>query len=68
VAVERLLLIHPEDYDEVRDRGLLLFRLQRYGAALDALTAYLAARPDAPDRDTIAQQAVALRHVLAGLN
>jgi regulator of sirC expression with transglutaminase-like and TPR domain len=67
-AVERLLLIHPEDFDEVRDRGLLLFRLRRYGLALDALTAYLAARPHAPDRETVAQQAATLRHLLAGLN
>jgi regulator of sirC expression with transglutaminase-like and TPR domain len=67
-AVDRLLLIHPEDFDEVRDRGLLLFRLQRYGQALDALNAYLTARPDAPDAETIAQQTVALRHLLASLN
>ena len=67
-AVERLLLLHPDDLDEVRDRGLLLFRLQRYGAAFDALSAYLAGRPDALDRETIAHQAAALRQILAGLN
>ncbi len=67
-AVERLLLIHPEDLDEVRDRGLLLYRMQRFGAALDALNAYLAGRPDAPDRDTIAQHVVSLRQLLASLN
>lgn len=67
-AVERLLLIHPEDLDEVRDRGLLLYRMQRFGAALDALNAYLAGRPDAPDRDAIAQHVVALRQLLASLN
>ena len=67
-AVERLLLIHPEDMDEVRDRGLLLFRLQRYGPALDALGAYLAARPAAPDRENIEQHLGALRHLIASLN
>ena len=67
-AVERLLLIHPEDLDEVRDRGLLLYRLQRFGAALDALSAYLAARPDAADRDNIAQHVISLRQLLASLN
>jgi regulator of sirC expression with transglutaminase-like and TPR domain len=46
-AVDRLLVIHPEDADEIRDRGLLLFRLQRFGLAIDALTSYLEARPDA---------------------
>ena len=67
-AVERLLLLSPDDHDEVRDRGLLLFRLRRHGAALDALTAYLKARPEAPDRDAVAQQVVALRQLLADLN
>jgi len=67
-AVERLLLLHPEDMEEVRDRGLLLYRLQRYGAALDSLSAYLAARPAAPDHDSIAQHVVSLRHLLAELN
>jgi regulator of sirC expression with transglutaminase-like and TPR domain len=67
-AVERLLLIQPDDMDEVRDRGLLLYRLQRFGAALDALNAYLAARPDAPDRDNIAQHVISLRQLLASLN
>jgi regulator of sirC expression with transglutaminase-like and TPR domain len=67
-AVERLLLIDPSDQDEVRDRGLLLFRLQRFGPALQALEAYLAARPDAPDRDPITQHAATLRHLIASLN
>jgi regulator of sirC expression with transglutaminase-like and TPR domain len=67
-AVERLLLIDPSDQDEVRDRGLLLFRLQRFGPALQALEAYLAARPEAPDRDAIAQHAATLRHLIASLN
>ena len=67
-AVERLLLIHPDDMDEVRDRGLLLYRLQRFSPALDALNAYLAARPDAPDRDNIAQHVIALKQLLASLN
>ncbi len=67
-AVERLLLLHPEDMDEVRDRGLLLFRLRRYGPALESLGAYLAARPQAPDRDSIAQHAATLRHLIASLN
>ena len=67
-AVERLLLIHPEDMEEVRDRGLLLFRLRRYGPALESLNAYLAARPNAPDHDGIAQHAATLRHLIASLN
>lgn len=67
-AVERLLLIHPENADEVRDRGLLLYRLQRYGPALDALRTYLAARSDAPDRETVEGHVDQLRRLLASLN
>lgn len=67
-AVERLLLIHPEDLDEVRDRGLLLFRLQRYGRALEALNAYLAGRAGAPDRENVERHVAALRSLIASLN
>ena len=66
--MERLLLIHPDDMNEVRDRGLLLYRLQRFSPALDALNAYLAARPHAPDQDNIAQHVISLRQLLASLN
>jgi len=67
-AVERLLLLDPSDQDEVRDRGLLLFRLQRFGPALHALETYLAARAEAPDRDAITQHVATLRHLIASLN
>jgi regulator of sirC expression with transglutaminase-like and TPR domain len=67
-AIDRLLVLHPEDVDEVRDRGLLLYRLQRHGAALEALMTYLEARPEAPDRETIAAHADALRRIVASLN
>ena len=67
-AVERLLLLDPSDQEEGRDRGLLLFRLQRFGPALEALQAYLAAREDAPDRDAITQHVATLRHLIASLN
>ena len=68
VVCERVFLPDPEDLDEVRDRGLLLFRLQRYGPALDALKTYLAARPTAPDHASIEQHVATLRHIVASLN
>ena len=67
-AVDRLLLIHPEDAEEIRDRGLLLYRLQRFGPAYESLTAYLEARPAAPDRADIERHANTLRRLLASLN
>ena len=67
-AVDRLLVIHPDDVEEVRDRGLLLYRLRRWGAALDSLATYLAARPEAADREAIEAHARNLRRLLSGLN
>lgn len=67
-AVDRLLLLDPNDADELRDRGLLLYRLQRYGAALEALASYLAARPEAEDRESVTQHVEALRRIVASFN
>jgi regulator of sirC expression with transglutaminase-like and TPR domain len=52
-AVDRLLLLHPDDPPELRDRGLLLYRLDRYREARTSLRAYLAARSNALDREAI---------------
>jgi regulator of sirC expression with transglutaminase-like and TPR domain len=67
-AVERLLVLKPDDPEEVRDRGLLLFRMQKYGAALDALNAYLGAAAGAADHETIEGHVRTLRQLLATLN
>jgi regulator of sirC expression with transglutaminase-like and TPR domain len=67
-AVERLLVLRPDDAEEVRDRGLLLFRMQKYGRALDSLTAYLQAAAGASDRETIEGHIKTLRSLLANLN
>ena len=67
-AVERLLVLHPDDVEEIRDRGLLLFRMGKYGRALDSLNAYLGTAAGAADRDTIEGHIKTLRELLAGLN
>ena len=67
-AVERLLVLDPENADEMRDRGLLLFRLHRYGQALDSLNRYLERDPAAHDRETVERHVRALRQLLANLN
>ena len=64
-AVERLLLLHPNDPPELRDRGLLLYRMDRYREARTSLEAYLRARPDALDREVIERQLSALEMMLA---
>jgi regulator of sirC expression with transglutaminase-like and TPR domain len=67
-AVERVLLLRPHDADEIRDRGLLLYRLHRYGDAFAALNAYLGAAPSAHDRDAIVKHLERLRELLSLLN
>ena len=67
-AVDRLLVLDPHDTDEMRDRGLLLYRLNQWAKALDCLRAYLEASPTAPDRPTIERHVAVLRQLLASLN
>ena len=64
-AVERLLLLHPGDAPELRDRGLLLYRLDRYREARGALREYLDVRPQALDREVIERHLAALDMILA---
>jgi regulator of sirC expression with transglutaminase-like and TPR domain len=64
-AVERLLLLHPDDPPELRDRGLLLYRMDRYRDARSSLEAYLRARPDALDREVIERHLSALDIMLS---
>lgn len=67
-AVDRLLVVHPDDPDERRDRGLLHAGLHRYGPALVDLERYLAARPDAADAARIRAQVEVTRRQLWSMN
>jgi len=67
-AVDRLLLMSPDDAEEARDRGLLLFRLDRWRAALECLARYLERTPGAADRATIEDHVATLRYLIASLN
>jgi regulator of sirC expression with transglutaminase-like and TPR domain len=67
-AVDRLLVLVPDDVDETRDRGLLLFRLHQYGRALDCLQSYLERASAASDRAQIEKHVLSLRQILSGLN
>ena len=60
-AVERLLLVSPDDAAEIRDRGLLQARLGRPAAAIQDLEAYLASSPDAPDTKSVSGRLTWLR-------
>jgi regulator of sirC expression with transglutaminase-like and TPR domain len=53
LAVERILLLRPDELEEVRDRGMLLARAGRTDEAMHDLTRYLETLPEAPDADRI---------------
>ncbi len=52
-AVQRLLLLQPDEPSEIRDRGFILAHLGSPGAAVADLEAYLALSPHAPDADSV---------------
>lgn len=52
-AIERLLILSPDDAREIRDRGLLLAHLGRANAAVTDLETYLDLAPGAPDAESI---------------
>lgn len=67
-VVERLLLLAPGALGEVRDRGIVHARLGVWVAAVRDLEAYLRARPEAPDAETVRHHLRAVRQALASQN
>jgi regulator of sirC expression with transglutaminase-like and TPR domain len=49
-AVERILMLYPDAPIELRDRGIILFRLSRWMEARQDLERYLEVMPQADDR------------------
>jgi len=64
-AVERIILVEPDDPQELRDRGLLRARLGQLHSALEDLDRYARLAPSAADLPQIRQQARALAERLA---
>jgi regulator of sirC expression with transglutaminase-like and TPR domain len=67
-AVERLLLVAPDDPRELRDRGFLQAYLGRPVAAVADLEAYLSLAPSAPDADTVRGRLAWLRRRMSEIN
>lgn len=65
-AVERMLLVNPKQPEEVRDRGLIRYRLGELTEAIFDLETYLNANPDAPDADAMERQVREMRRELRG--
>jgi len=64
----RLVVLLPEQHEERRDRGLVYAQLECPRAALDDLTAYLNAAPDAPEAGEIRRTLDVLRDASGRLN
>ncbi|PZO59947.1 MAG: hypothetical protein DCF15_02955 [Phormidesmis priestleyi] len=54
-TLDKLLILAPGQYQEVRDRGLLHYELQNYDLAKQDLEGYLRSHPRAPDSPKIQQ-------------
>lgn len=67
-VVERLIQVHPQLAEEIRDRGQLYALLECPQAAVDDFERYLALRPDAQDAAQVATRMAALRGRAARLN
>jgi regulator of sirC expression with transglutaminase-like and TPR domain len=67
-VMQRMVMVAPHAAEEVRDRGLVYYKLDCFRAALADLQDYLERRPDAPDAGEIRGKAAALRLVCARLN
>ena len=67
-AVERILLLAPEDLEERRDRGTLLARLGRTAEAIADTQTYLNLASDAPDADAVREQLKKMQNRQALLN
>ena len=65
-AVDRLILLKPDVPSEIRDRGLLRAQLGQLRRALEDLTAYLEACPEAPDAPAMRRHVAALQRGLRG--
>jgi len=63
-----LVLLHPGDVEEVRDRGLVLAALDCYALAAADLEAYVEAAPQAPETPALRARIAELRHQAARLN
>ena len=63
-----LLLIDPDRPEEIRDRGLIQFRLALFAESVADLERYLALAPQAPDGPQIEKRLLELRRLVPRMN
>jgi regulator of sirC expression with transglutaminase-like and TPR domain len=67
-AIERILLVMPDDLSEHRDRGALLAQLDRLPEAIWATQMYLRLSPRADDVDQVKEQLHLMQRRMAQMN
>lgn len=65
---EMLVSLDADSVEWIRQRGLIQARLQNYGRAIADIERYLAACPNAPDRESLTQQLALLHQLRARVN
>jgi regulator of sirC expression with transglutaminase-like and TPR domain len=65
-AVERILMLYPDAPVELRDRGIILFRLSRWVEARQDLERYLEVSPQADDRAHVEHVLLHMQSTLLG--
>ena len=63
-----LAAVSSDDPVEQRDLGMICLQLDRPGEAIDPLRAYLAARPDADDAETVTDLLNTAQRIIARWN
>jgi regulator of sirC expression with transglutaminase-like and TPR domain len=66
--VDQMLIVQPDQADDVRDRGLIYFQEQDWMQAIHYLTRYLQENPEASDADSIGQRLQEAHESRARLN
>ena len=67
-VIDRILLIQPDQPDEIRDRGRIYEHLECFRAALEDYQSYLTLRPSAGDAPDAHRRIAELKQIVANLN
>jgi regulator of sirC expression with transglutaminase-like and TPR domain len=67
-VVERLVILDPASGVDIRDRGILYFKLECFKQALEDLENYLRLAPHAEDADAVRHQVALLEKQVAQLH
>jgi regulator of sirC expression with transglutaminase-like and TPR domain len=67
-VMERIRQLNPRDSIQCRDLGVCYLRLEKPGKAIDLLSAYVTAFPEAEDAKTAGELLKQARRLIAGMN